>query len=169
MAINKYLTLDDTGNKELEVEAPTTSPGAGSPVIPAIDPATGQFDPSFIPGAEAIVVEASESLSANDLVNIWDDGGTFKARKADGTSYATRATGFVLNAYNIGESATVFAEGIVSGQTGLDPSLDVYLSTTAGETTQDPSTTSGHIWQNVGMVISATQFIFERGSAKVRA
>lgn len=169
MAVNKYLTLDDTGKKNQEVTAVTTSPGTGVPAIPALDPATGQLSPTLIPGSEDVALEASEDLSANDLVNIWDDAGTFKVRKADASSFATRAMGFVQSAYLTGVIATVKGEGIVSGQVGLDPADDIFTSTTPGESTQTPATGTGQVWQSVGNAVSATQFSFEKGEAICRA
>ena len=169
MAINKYLTLDDTGNKQQEVTAIVASPGTGQSAIPSLDPATGQLSPTIIPGGEDVALEASEDLSANDLVNIWDDAGTFKVRKADASSFATRAMGFVQAAYLTGAIAVVKGEGIVSGQVGLDPADDVFLSTTPGETSQSPATGTAEVWQTVGHPVSATQFAFEKGEAICRA
>lgn len=173
MSIETYTYLDDADKKRKEVAGVLTSPGATSPNpagLAQLDPETGQFHPSLIPGSEVCVIEASENLAANDLVNIWDDGGTFKVRKADASSYDTRAMGFVKESVTSGQDADVFGEGIVSGQTGLDPADEVFLSaTTAGATTQTPPASSGDIWQAVGTPISATQFKFEKGEAICRA
>lgn len=169
MAINKFITLDDVTGKQQEVEAVTTSPGTGVPAIPSLDPATGQLSPTIIPGSEDVALEASEALAANDLVNIWDDAGTFKVRKADASSFATRAMGFVTSAYLVGEIAVVKGEGIVSGQVGLNPGDDVFASTTPGEATQTPASGTGEVWQTVGNPVSATQFSFEKGEAICRA
>ena len=170
MSADKYLSLDDALKEEIEIKAPFISPGPQSdPFLAAVDPSTGQFDPTYIPGSEVCAVEASENLTANDLVNFFDDAGTIKVRKADGSAYSTRAMGFVKAAFTTGQTAIVFGEGIVSGQTGLDPAVAVFLSTTPGLSAQTPPSGAGQIWQVVGSAFSDTQYKFEAAVPRRRS
>lgn len=170
MGADKYLSLDDTLKEEKEIQAPTVSPGPQAVgFLAAVDPVTGQFDISFIPGSEVCVVEASENLAAWDMISFFDDAGTIKVRKADASAHITRCMGFVAKSWTMGQQATVFGEGIVSGQSGLDPANPVFLSTTAGLTSQTPANGAGDIWQEVGEAFSPTQFKFERQTPRRRA
>ena len=89
-----------------ELEALVTSAGAGDAgKIPALD-ATGKLDNSLMPvgiGADSKILPASENLAAGDLVNVWNDSGTAKARKADATIAGKEANGFVLSAVTLGQ------------------------------------------------------------------
>ena len=89
-----------------ELEALVTSAGAGDAgKIPALD-ATGKLDNSLMPvgiGADSKILPASENLAAGDLVNVWNDSGTAKARKADATVAGKEANGFVLAAVTSGD------------------------------------------------------------------
>lgn len=143
-----------------EQEAITTSAGAGDTgKIPALDGA-GKLDTSFMPvgiGADTGTIVASENLAAGDFVNVWDDAGTAKVRKAD-ASNNRRAHGFVLNAVTSGQNATVYFEGSNTALSGLSPGNDYWLSnSTAGGVTDDVSAyTGGDLVQPVGIARSAT-------------
>ena len=164
-----YMYFDDTTQKEVIVQGLTSSPGVGVPGLVAVDPVTGQINPNLIQGAGAKSSTAFEALAANDLVTVFDDGGTFKIRKADASSPDTEAIGFVMQAYTAGATATYFVTGEVSGQSGLDPLKDVFLSETAGAATQTaPVAGTGAIKQKVGRPSSATQFCFNPDRAVCR-
>jgi hypothetical protein len=149
-----------------ELEALVTSAGAGDAgKIPALD-ATGKLDNSLMPvgiGADSKILVASENLAAGDLVNVWNDTGTAKARKADATVAGKEANGFVLAAVTSGNNATVYFDGTDTQLSGLTPGAVYYLATTAGGVTATPPSGSGNVVQRVGRALSATELTFEPG------
>ena len=160
---DKY--IKNNSGQLAEVEATTTSAGAGSAgKIIALD-SSGRIDSSMMPsgiGADTEVMASSENLSAGDLVNIWNDSGTRKARKAD-ASNGRRAHGFVLDSVTSPANATVNLSGDITGLTGLTPGVAYYLSgSSAGDVTSTAPTTSGHISQEIGIAVSDTAIAFEQ-------
>lgn len=164
MAAQKFLTLI-AGVKNL-VAAIQSSEGAGDAgKIVALDE-SGKLDNTMMPngiGADSAVVAASENLAAGDLVNLWSDEGTLKARKADATSAGKAADGFVEDSVTSGNDATVLFDGTITGLTGLTVGADLYLATTAGAATATAPAGAGNVVQSVGKAKSATELIFERG------
>lgn len=123
---------------------------------------TGKLDTSLLPtgiGADVKVLPSSENLAAGDLVNVWDDAGTSKVRKAD-NSNNRRAVGFVLAGVTAPANATVYLEGTISGLTGLTPGAAVFLGTLGAATATAPSA-AGSISQEIGIAVSATEVSFE--------
>lgn len=158
---DKYIKND--AGQFAEVEGTVTSAGAGSAgKIVALD-SSGRIDSSMMPsgiGADTEVMASSENLSAGDLVNIWNDSGTRKARKAD-ASNGRRAHGFVLDAVTSPNNATVYMSGDITGLTSLTIGVPYYLSgATAGGVTATSPTTSGHMSQEVGIAVSTTVIVF---------
>ena len=149
-----------------ELEGLVTSAGAGDAgKIPALD-ATGKLDNSLMPvgiGADSKILPASENLAAGDLVNVWNDSGTAKARKADATTAGKEANGFVLSAVTLGNNATVYFDGTDTQLSSLTPGAVYYLATTAGGVTDTPPSGSGNVLQRVGRALSATELTFEPG------
>ena len=149
-----------------ELEALVTSAGAGDAgKIPALD-ATGKLDNTLMPvgiGADTKILPASENLAAGDLVNVWNDSGTAKARKADATTAGKEANGFVLSAVTLGNNATVYFDGTDTQLSSLTPGAVYYLATTAGGVTDTPPSGSGNVLQRVGRALSATELTFEPG------
>lgn len=124
----------------------------------------GTLDPSIMPsgiGADTVSVVTSEALAANDLVNIWNDAGTAKARKADATTEGKEAHGFVLSAVSSGLSASVYLEGKITGLAGMTAGARQYQSTTPGLRTETPPSTAGNVVQVVGTAVNATTLNFE--------
>ena len=158
----KFLTVVSGNFKE--VEGLVTSAGAGDAgKLPALDSA-GKLDTSVMPigiGADTKAIVASENLAAGDLVNVWNDTGTVKVRKADATSPSKRAHGFVLSSVSSAATATVYFEGTITGLSSLTLGATYFLGTTAGAATATATTTAGHIVQQVGVAISATELSFE--------
>jgi hypothetical protein len=147
-----------------ETEALTTSAGAGdSGKIPALDN-TGRLDDSMMPvgiGADTASIVASENLAAGDFVNIYNDTGTAKVRKADASTSGKYAHGFVLEAVTSGDSALVYCEGPNTAVTSATPG-EVFLSaTTAGGFTSTAPTGNGKVVQKIGVATSATTINFE--------
>lgn len=161
MAAKKYLS--NNAGVVTEVQALVTSAGAGDDgKIVALD-ATGKLDTSVMPvgiGADTSVITASENLAAGDLVNVWNNGGLFKVRKADATTSGKEAHGFVLAAVTSGNPATVYFEGSNTGVTGLTPGVQ-FLLTTAGTVGTTAPSGSGNVVQRVGFAVSATVLNFQ--------
>jgi hypothetical protein len=107
---------------------------------------------------------ASEDLGAGDLVNIWDDSGTPKARLAD-ASANKQADGYVLASVDSGDPATVYSQGVNDQVSGLTGGTEQYLSaTTPGGITATAPTGSGNLVQRVGKAYSATALDFKKGT-----
>lgn len=127
----------------------------------------GTIDPSVMPagiGADVKIVVASEALAANDLVNIWNDAGTPKARKADATAEGKEAVGFVKASVASAGNASVYFESRISGLTGLTSGARMYLSTSPGLATATPPTTAGNVVQYIGDAVSPTEIDFEKSN-----
>jgi hypothetical protein len=145
-----------------QIAAIATSAGAGdADKIPCLD-ATGKLDNSFMPaglGTDQFTLNASEALSAGDFVNVWNDAGTAKVRKAD-ASNGRRADGFVLAAVTSGNPATVYTADENTGLSGMTIGARQYLGT-SGARTETVPTTAGHIVQYLGVARSATALVYE--------
>ena len=163
MAASKFLRY--VGGVVTEVFGKQTSSGvADAGAIVALDD-SGRIDESMMPvglGADTANVEASETLAAGDWVNLWDDAGAFKVRKADATTPGKAVHGFVLSSAPANASATVYFEGTNTQVSGMTPG-DVFLATTAGAGSTTPPTGSGNVVQRLGVAVSATAVSFERG------
>ena len=160
MAGNKY--IKNNAGVLTEIAALQTSAGAGDAgKIVALDTA-GKLDNSFMPvgiGADTASIVASEALSAGDYVNVYDDTGTAKVRKADATTAGKEAHGFVLSAVSSAASATVYFEGTNTAITGQTAGV-VYLATTAGAGSTTPPSAAGNVVQRIGFAVSATAMNF---------
>lgn len=146
-----------------ELEATVTSAGAGNAGdIVALD-GTGKLDSSVMPvgiGADTASIPASENLTAGDFVNVWNDAGTTKVRKADATSTGKFAHGFVLSSVTAPANATVYFEGTNTQVTTVTGGR-LYLATTAGGWTATAPASSGNVVQAIGMGTSSTTINFE--------
>lgn len=166
---NKFLTLDDTGKKKDEAQGVSSTTGVNEANSLISTDADGFIDPSFLRETESISRPTSENIDALDFVNVYDDGGTPTARKADASAFGTRAFGVVLNNVTSPAAATIQSEGVVGGFTGLTVGEPVFLSdATPGEITQTPPTASGSVWQKLGEATSATEIRLEIGEAICR-
>ena len=159
---NKYIKLS-SGNLA-EEEALVSSAGAGDAgKIVALDSA-GKLDNSVMPvgiGADTKSIQASENLAAGDFVNVWNDAGTTKVRKADASTNKP-VDGFVLTAVTSGNSATIYFEGTDNQLSSLTGGSVYYLSgSTPGAAIATPPSTSGYLVQKVGKAVSATEINFE--------
>lgn len=186
--MGKYLVLNETDGDYYQKDAVDTSDGAADageiPELNAdghLDPSIlnaatsgadivvmtgpgGRLDESLMPvgiGNDAVEIEASEALSANDVINIHIVTGNFRARRAD-ASNGRMAHGYVAQSYALGEQALVYREGTNEGVSGLTGPR-VWLAAAPGAVTSTPVTTPGQIQQEVGSAHSATAFYFQRG------
>ena len=156
----KYIEQYQGGLRE--IAAATNGGESDANRIPQLD-TNGRLKEAMLPtgiGAEVKILEASEALSAGNFVNIWDDAGTLKARKAD-ASADKPAHGYVLAAVNEAESATVFCDGINDQLSGLTGGPRMFLSAaTPGAATGTPPAGSGDIVQVLGTRLSAPELAF---------
>jgi hypothetical protein len=147
------------------------SSGAGDAgKLPALDN-SGRFDLTMMPVGitpETAVIATSENISSGDFVNVWNNGGNFAVRKADASSAAKEAHGFVLEAFNHPTNAIVYFEGTNTAVTNRSPG-NQYLSTTPGLTSNVAPTSSGHIVQKIGVATSPTTINVEFGTVIVLA
>ncbi len=174
MAGNKYLKTGTSGHPTEEAAIQSSGGAGDAGKIPALDSA-GKLDSSMMPvgiGADTATIVASEALSAGDFVNVYDDSGTIKCRKADASAVGTKADGFVLAAVSLGQNATVYFEGQNTQLNGLTIGVDYFLSdSVAGGAVVAASipTTSAHIVQYLGKAISVTAIATEIGVPIIRA
>lgn len=154
-----------------ELEATVTSAGAGNAGdIVALD-GTGRLDNSVMPvgiAADTASIPASENLTAGDFVNVWNDAGTTKVRKADATSTGKFAHGFVLASVTAPANATVYFEGTNTQVTSVTGGR-LYLATTAGGWTATAPSSAGNVVQAVGVGTSSTTINFEPDTPVVLA
>jgi len=162
MATQKYVALSAGALTEV---VPAVVGGVGKDgQIPALDGA-GKFDATMMPvgiAPEIVTCNASEGLLAGDIINLWNDGGTLKARKASAAD-GYKADGFVLAAVDLGDPATVYLEGNITGLTGKTIGAKQWVGDTPGTLVEAGAlpTDTGHIIQPVGKAISATEVTFE--------
>lgn len=163
MAAKKYIAL--VAGRLKQLAAVVTSAGvANDGDLVALD-ASGKLDASVMPsgiGATTVAALASETLAANDLINLYNNVGTINARKADGTSEGKECHGFVKAGFASAAMATIYTPGdVITGLTGLTPGARQYLATTAGARTETAPSTTGNVSQMIGVAVSATSMIFE--------
>ena len=169
---DKYIEINGSGDKA-EREVLDSSAGAGDAgKLIGLD-STGRIDPSMMPvgvGADIKNLVTSEDLSAGDLVNVWDDSGTVKARKADASTSGKEAIGFVLAAVVAPAAVDVYFEGVNTQLTGLTKGAKYWLSdTVAGGVTTTPPADTGEVLQRVGFAVSDTELSFEPMEPIIRA
>ena len=148
------------------VNSTVTSAGAGDDGKIVALGTDGKLDVSVLPtgvGPDVTTMVASEALTAGNIINVWDDSGTRKARKADASTanIGRRGVGYVLANVSSAATATVYFDGTITGLSGLTIGVPYYLSGTAGAITATAPTTSGHTVQEIGWSISATELSFE--------
>lgn len=163
MTTNKFLTVVN-GTTTL-TQAVTTSAGvADANKIPSLD-TNGTLSPTFLPtGVElqTVVLPTSENLASGDFVNIFEDSGTTKARKAD-ASNGREARGYVLAAVTSPADATIYLTGRNTAVTGATVG-PLYLSATTpgGFSPTQPATPGANvILQPLGHALSPTSILFE--------
>ena len=161
--MSKFVTVVN-GRQTLESSVSVSTGPTSQGRVPELD-AAGRLDQSMMPvgvGADVAIKPASETLSAGSYVNIWNDGGVAKVRKADASVVGKEAHGFILDSVVDGADAMVYFEGRNTQLTGLTPGARYYLSDTLpGGVTATPDTASGHIHQFLGVAVSTTEINFE--------
>jgi hypothetical protein len=160
MSTDKFLGLSN-GTQTWYPATKTSSGVANANQIVATGP-DGRLAASLMAagiGAATETMIAFEALVAGDFVNIFDDNGTRKARKAD-NSNSRAANGFVLAAVGSNTNATVILQGVNTALTGLTIGTKYFLGTNGAVTTTAP-TTANTIIQSLGIAVSATGINFE--------
>ena len=165
----RFMTLA-SGLRKL-VEALVTSAGAADAGKIIATNAEGKLDTSLLPagiGANVQLVNASEALGAGKFVNLWNDGGTLKARLAD-NSNARQARGFVKAAVSSGNPAEVYPLDVCNtNMTALVVGSRYYLGTAGGATATplDPTdvANANKIHQYLGLALTATELITDDDS-----
>ena len=165
MAGKPYLV--DAGAYNKEVAATQTSAGvANANEIVALN-AAGVLDVTLLPPGVTPLVQpaiASEAIDAGDFVNLWNDSGTLKARKADASTptVGKPADGFVRDNALLGATVNVYNTDYNDQLSALTIGADYFLSDVSpgGIITPAP-TTSGHIAQYLGKAVSATKMLIE--------
>jgi hypothetical protein len=129
---DKYQTLQNGKGKLVEATVVSTGAGeAGDILALGTD---GKIDESVLPvgvGPDVKIVEAFEDLGAGDYINIFDDGGTPKARLAD-NSNGREAHGWLKSAALTGANATVYFEGPNDAAPAGTTGQRAYLGTGGG-------------------------------------
>jgi len=105
---------------------------------------------------------ASENINKGSFVNIWNDGGVTRIRKANATSYDFKADGFILADVINGNSVTINVEEFNDQLNDLVVGSEYFLSDTInGGISLNPPliNINGKISQIVGKAISATKLL----------
>ena len=158
---DKYLKLNTSTGMLEQVEASTTSAGAGSAGDVIALGSDGKIDTTMMPAgtsASTVTATATEGLSAGDIVNLHNNAGTKSVRKANATDATKPAHGFVLAAVSSSATATVYLDGQdtqipVGSYVAADVGKTVFLSTTAGGITTTPPNSTGNLLQALGEIV----------------
>jgi hypothetical protein len=167
MAVTKLIKLNTDGSQQ-EYAGKSVSAGVADSGEFVILAATGKLDPSVLPngvGADATTGTAGEALNAGDIVYVSNTGTILKA---DATTPAKQARGYVLVAVANAAVATVFFDESNTAVTGLTPGATYYLSATPGLVTTTPPVTAGQIVQQIGFATSATSLHVSIQEATIR-
>lgn len=145
-----------------------TSAGSADALKIVQTDASGKLDITLLPngiGPDAVIMVASEALTAGNFVNVHSVAGVANVRKAIGTSDAMRATGYVQANVASGASATIFFDDNNSSLTGLTVGAQWLSSTVAGATVSTPPTAVGTYSQELGVATSATSIHVRLGES----
>lgn len=122
---------------------------------------TGYQKANGQPVAGVGVALVAQALSPGMAVNVYNDAGTAKVRKAIATSVDMLANGFVMDAASVGQMVNVYSFGLNNAVSGLTPGVLYLSATTAGAYTSTAPTTPNLV-QELGFAISATLMAFQR-------
>ena len=162
MATQRFLTRAGGKTKQMQGKAASTGTADAGALVALDD--TGRLDESLMPlgiGAQVDILPASEALDAGDFVNIFDDAGVAKVRKAD-NSNGRPADGFVSTAVAVAADATIHPlDGVNAAMSALLPGKEYWLGT-AGDVTETPLNeadplNANKVSQQLGKALSATE------------
>jgi hypothetical protein len=103
-----------------------------------------------------------EDLDAGDLVNIFDNTGSYHIRNADYRSELKNAVGYVTTSFSSGSLATVYFDGIIAGLSSVSGE-DQFLSA-SGKFNSNPPTEDGYYIQFIGTALSISSIEFSPSS-----
>lgn len=161
MAGQKILTHDAAGGFT-EVIAPQSGGAPSANKVPSLDGA-GLIDVSMLPaglGSDTASLPAAGALAAGDFVNVFNDAGTPRMRKADASALLTQAHGFVLLSVLDLATGTMYFQGNNTAVSGMTAG-NVFLSITAGLASNTAPISATEIVQRIGVAISPTVINFE--------
>lgn len=156
----KYV-VDINGNS-VEQEFAATSAGAADAGRGVGLNSDGLVDSTMLPSgiSEARMYVAKEAILVGDLLNIFDDAGVSKVRKAIATGSAMQAHRVALTAAAAGAQVKADRTGILTSS-ALVPGKSYFLSesTSGGFSPTKPTTapTLNKIRQKIGFALSATE------------
>ena len=156
MAAQKFLGV--VSGEITQIASVDSSAGAGDGgKLVALD-STGKINPNMYDSGDSYeTYTASGALSAGDFVNIFNDSGTAKVRKASSTS-GFPAHGYVTAAVSDAASANVYSlDGVNSSLSGLTVGAVYWLSATGSVSTTPVVDTAGYVNQKIGIAKSATE------------
>ena len=162
MAGNKYFELGSNNRPKQKAATQTSAGGANANEIVALD-AAGLLDSTLFPpgvGPDAKSITAGENITAPAMVNIYDDAGTLKARRAD-YSNGREVIGYIKDNATSGAAVTVYFDGISTGHSALTIGANYYISTLGTVTTTPATSGASCILQKIGKGYSATEIVFE--------
>lgn len=158
MAGKKYMQLIN-GKRSLTKSKDVSTGAADAGEVIALD-SEGKIDPTMLRDIDNKNVPSFEDLASGDYVNLFDDGGTIKARKAD-NSNGRPAHGFVKDTVVAPANVTVYFEGANANLSGLSIGARYYLGTVGAPTGTplDPAAPvdDGKLHQFLGVAISITE------------
>jgi len=168
----KYITRNAEGIQEM-VNGATIGGSGDANAIPQLD-AGGKLAAAMLPdgvGSDTVVLPATESLSAGDQVNFYNNTGTASCRKADGGTNKFAAHGYVKTSVSTGNPATIYKAGSCPVTfVEADIGKPVFLSvSTPGLATVTVSTGAGKILQSIGYVEKTSSFDVEYGEITILA
>jgi len=170
--MNTGYFLDIVSGITHRVQAILHSAGSGdADKIVRLD-STGRFSQTTMPVGvtpDTQEIAAFETLTANDLVHVFDGGGGIPSvRKADATAVNKfHCTGFVKDNFTTGQTALVYYEGRITGMVGLTPGDFMFLSTIPGQSSAVPVSGDEDLSQRIGIATDATSISFERAEGIV--
>lgn len=150
------MTLQNGREAMKEATVVSTGPAKAGEII-ALD-SSDRIDVTVLPvgvGPDVATLLTTEALNAGDYVNIFNDVGVPKVRKADATNDRP-AHGFVKDPFALSSNAVVFFEGPNDDRSGLTPGARYYLSSGGGVTSTPPSLPTSVIHQFLGIAVNAT-------------
>lgn len=162
MTAQRFLTRAEGKTKQAQGKV-TSAGAADAGALVALDD-SGRLNESLLPlgvGVQVDILPASEALDAGDFVNIFDDAGVAKARKAD-NSNGRPADGFVSTAVTLsGDAAIHPLDGVNAAMSALLPGKEYWLGT-AGDVADTPldetdPANANKISQQLGKALSATE------------
>lgn len=167
----KYMA--DVSGTLTEIQALIVSAGVADASKIVQTDASGRLDISLMPvgvGAEVVVVPSFENLTAGNFINLFDNSGAVNSRKADATTSAKPAVGFVLS--NVTSPAISTVYGISTKNTALSAltlGVQYWLAISAGGVTLTAPNSSGNIVQRLGTSSSLTDLVFDNTSYWVKS